>query len=167
MAKDPAFLFFPGDWLGGTMTFSRSHKGAYMDLLMCQFNQGHMGLQDIQIILGEKDYADMWESKLKAKFILDSDGKFYNEKLENETIKRRKYTESRRKNLNNPELHMDIHMDNHNVSHMGDHMENGNGDLNKNTKGAKKNGAKQFSNFKTQGEDLLASRYPNGLPKPD
>ncbi|MHA2039809.1 MAG: hypothetical protein ACW98X_25615, partial [Promethearchaeota archaeon] len=45
MAKDPAFLFYPGDWLGGTMLFSRAHKGAYMDLLMAQFNNGHMELQ--------------------------------------------------------------------------------------------------------------------------
>ena len=61
MGKDPAFLFYPGDWLGGTMTFSRSHKGAYMDLLMCQFNGGHMSLLDIQIVLGS-DFEKMWES---------------------------------------------------------------------------------------------------------
>lgn len=99
MAKDPAFLFFPGDWLGGTMTFTRHHKGAYMDLLMAQFNDGHMALQDIKTILGEKDFSELWETKLKKKFKTDKNGLFYNEKLENEIFKRRKYTQSRKKNL--------------------------------------------------------------------
>lgn len=38
MAKDPAFLFYPGDWLGGTMGMSLTQKGAYFHLLMVQFN---------------------------------------------------------------------------------------------------------------------------------
>jgi hypothetical protein len=118
MAKDPAFLFFPGDWLGGTMTFSRSHKGAYMDLLMGQFNQGHMALHEIRTILGEKDFDEMWESKLRRKFKQDEDGLFYNQKLENEIIKRKKFTESRRKNLFSDKQHK--------AEHMATHMENEN-----------------------------------------
>lgn len=98
MAKDPAFLFYPGDWLGGTMTFTRSHKGAYMDLLMAQFNCGHMSLQDIKTIL-DGDFDVMWESKLKSKFIQDSNGLYYNERLEKEKLSRKKFTESRKKNL--------------------------------------------------------------------
>jgi len=98
MAKDPAFLFYPGDWLGGTMTLTRSHKGAYMDLLMAQFNNGHMSIEDIKIILGS-DYDTMWDQKLKNKFIRDENGNYFNKKLENETIKRKEYTKSRRKNL--------------------------------------------------------------------
>lgn len=117
MSSDPAFLFFPGDWLGGTMLFSRPHKGAYMDLLMAQFNNGHMELQEIEIILG-KDFEEMWESKLKAKFITDKDGKYYNEKLEFEINKRKKYTKSREKNLAGKKSHMEPHMQGH--------MENGN-----------------------------------------
>lgn len=117
MAKDPAFLFFPGDWLGGTMTFSRHHKGAYMDLLMCQFNHGHMALHDVRIILGDADFDTMWETKLKAKFKQDPEGLFYNEKLESESLKRKKFTESRKKNLS--------HVDNHMSHHMHPHMENG------------------------------------------
>ncbi len=126
MAKDPAFLFFPGDWLGGTMTFSRSHKGAYMDLLMVQFNEGHMSLQDIQTILGDTDFSEMWEKKLKRKFKQDPDGNFYNEKLENEVNKRRKFTESRAKNLS--------HKKEDKVTHMESLMENGNGNIDNNIK---------------------------------
>lgn len=137
MAKDPAFLFFPGDWLGGTMTFSRSHKGAYMDLLMCQFNQGHMTLQDIQVVLGDADFASMWEIKLKTKFIQDSDGLFYNQKLEEEVFKRKKFTQSRRDNLSGIS-HIGDHMNNHMGGDMGtqvgDHMENRNENRNENKK---------------------------------
>lgn len=112
MAKDPAFLFYPGDWMGGTITFSRSHKGAYMDLLMCQYNQGHMSLHDIQTILGT-DFEPMWEPKLKSKFKTDANGLFYNEKLENEIVKRKKFTESRRQNLSHKKAHVPAHMDHH------------------------------------------------------
>lgn len=125
MAKDPAFLFFPGDWLGGTMSFTRSHKGAYMDLLMCQFNQGHMALHDIKVVLGEIDFSGMWDTKLKAKFRADKDGLFYNEKLENEILKRKKYTESRRKNLKKDDSDMSPHTELHTPPHMMEHMENG------------------------------------------
>lgn len=118
MAKDPAFLFYPGDWLGGTVGFSRAHKGAYMDLLMGQHTAGHMDIHMVKEILGEKDFSDMWELRLKKKFKTDKDGKYFNEKLENEMIKRKKYTDSRKDNLN----HKDTHMDNH--------MENGNGNSN-------------------------------------
>lgn len=122
MAKDPAFLFYPGDWLGGTMTFSRHHKGAYMDLLMGQFNNGHMGLHMVEAILGQKDYSELWEKILKPKFKADSDGNFYNQKLEDEILKRKKYTKSRQDNLIKNKPHMDAHM----VSHMAPHMENEN-----------------------------------------
>lgn len=98
MAKDPAFLFFPGDWLGGTMTLNRHQKGAYLDLLMVQFNNGHMSLDDIKETLGDKDFGDFWESKLKKKFKIDSDGLYFNKKLEDEVLKRRKFIEHQREN---------------------------------------------------------------------
>lgn len=132
MAKDPAFLFYPGDWLGGTMTMSRSHKGAYMDLLMVQFNNGHMALDDIKMVLGS-DFDAMWEQKLKSKFKIDEKGNYFNEKLENEINKRRNFTDSRKKNLTknihmntHMNTHMDTHMDTHMGKHMDSHMENEN-----------------------------------------
>jgi hypothetical protein len=118
MSKDPAFLWFPGDWLGGTLLFNRYHKGAYMDVLMAQFNNGHMTLQEIKIVLGEKDEY-LWEEVLKKKFTEDYEGKFFNEKLEREMIRRKAYTDSRKRNLKKEAPDM--------VPHMGDHMENGNG----------------------------------------
>jgi uncharacterized protein YdaU (DUF1376 family) len=118
MGKDPAFLFYPGDWLGGTMTMTRAHKGAYMDVLMAQFNSGHLSIDEIKIILGT-DFEIMWEAVLRKKFSKDSNGLFYNDKLEREIIKRQNYSNSRKANLvGKTEPHMDTHMD--------CHMENGN-----------------------------------------
>jgi len=122
MGKDPAFLFYPGDWMGGTVTLTRAHKGAYMDALMAQFNSGHLSESDIEEVLG-KDYKNLWDSKLKSKFSVDKNGLYYNERLDLEVSKRRSYTASRLKNLGS-------HMD----SHMGGHMENENEDINKNGK---------------------------------
>ena len=42
MGKDPAFLFYPGDYLSGTMGMTFEEKGAYVELLMMQFNRGHV-----------------------------------------------------------------------------------------------------------------------------
>jgi len=105
MAKDPAFLFYPGDWLGGTMTFSRAHKGAYMDLLMAQFNVGHMTLDDIKSVLGA-DFDIMWDQKLKCKFKIDKNGNYFNEKLDTEIARRKNFTASRRDNLKGKSPHM-------------------------------------------------------------
>lgn len=132
MSKDVSFLFNTADWIGGTLTFTRAHKGAYMDLLMAQHNFGHMNLNDIETILG-LDFESMWESKLKSKFITDSDGLFYNKRLENEIIKRSKFKQSRKNNLSSTkktaqhmESHMEAHMEGDMNAHMNAHLENDN-----------------------------------------
>lgn len=168
MAKDPAFLFYPGDWLGGTMTFSRSHKGAYMDLLMAQFNQGHLALEDVRVILNG-DFESMWESKLKSKFKEDENGCFYNERLDIEYNKRKKFSASRRGNLGKKEVLLGSHMG----PHMDSHMENR--DENKEDKGGA--GGKVFTPptlpevveyFKSKGYDpLIAERAWEGYDVAD
>lgn len=121
------------------MLFSRAHKGAYMDLLMTQFNFGHLSLDDVKTVLGA-DFDSMWESRLSAKFSVDDNGLFFNKRLEDEKNKRIGFTESRRKNLDKQDTHMEQHMDTHMESHMehhmehhmGTHMENENKDKNNN-----------------------------------
>jgi len=122
MAKDPAFLFYPSDWDGGTKLFTRAQKGAYIDLLMAQFHCGHMRGQEIRHVLG-RDYDRMWNKKLKSKFKIDSEGLFYNEKLENEQIKRKKFTESRKLNIQG------INQYTKNSGHKSEHMVNENKDI--------------------------------------
>ena len=116
MAKDPAFLFYPGDYVSGTMGMTFEEKGAYMDLLMLQFNRGHMNMHMIQHTVGH-----LWE-QVKCKFIQDDEGLWYNVRLDIEKDKRKIFTESRRNNIkskskakNDPsyESHMNIHMNEH------------------------------------------------------
>ena len=97
--KDPAFLFYPNDYIGGTMGMTFEEKGAYMELLMTQFNRGHMTEQVTKQVVGH-----LWES-VKEKFTQDGDGLWYNERLEQEQIKRKKFTESRRNNLGGKNQH--------------------------------------------------------------
>ncbi len=92
MAKDPAFLFYPNDWLGGTMGMTFEEKGAYMDLLMLQFNRGHMTRRMIGQTIGK-----LWEN-IADKFCQDEQGLYYNIRLESEKNKRQNYTLSRRNN---------------------------------------------------------------------
>jgi len=93
MSKDPAFLFYPGDWLGGTMGMTFEQKGAYIDLLMLQFNRGHMTKDMIGQTVGQ-----IWDI-IQDKFVQDDKGLWFNERLDLEKFKRKKYTESRRNNI--------------------------------------------------------------------
>ena len=120
MAKDPAFLFYPNDYLGGTMGMTFEEKGAYIELLMLQFNRGHMTEHMIGQTVGQ-----LW-GQIKDKFIQDEQGLYYNARLQEEQIKRAKFTESRRNNKegknqytkNKPikRGHMTSHMENENVN---------------------------------------------------
>jgi len=129
MAKDPAVLWYFGDWQGGTITLSRQQKGCYMDLLCAQFNSGPLSPEEIETVLGN-DFA-AWQGSLSKKFKKNGEGMFYNERLQAEMQKRRTYSESRKKNLSSKPSFLNHHMD----AHMGVHMENKNKnrDINKNT----------------------------------
>ena len=122
MAKDPAFLFYPNDWLGGTMGMTFEEKGAYMDLLMMQFNRGHMTSHMIAQVVGH-----LWDN-VKHKFIQDDKGLWFNERLELEKNRRKAYTESRKNNKEGKNQHSKS------GGHMTSHMENENEDVNKKEK---------------------------------
>ena len=129
MAKDPAFLFYPNDYLGGTLGMTFEEKGAYMELLMLQFNRGHMGGHMIGQTVGQ-----LWD-KVQDKFIQDSEGLWYNERLDAEKMKRKRFTESRKNNLEGKNQHSKKednsgHMDGHTTSRMENENENRNKDVN-------------------------------------
>lgn len=92
MAKDPAFLFYPGDFNTGTQFFTDEQVGKYMRLLMAQHQHGH--LSDKQVIHICKSH----DKDIMAKFIKDPQGNFFNKRLEDETDRRKKFSESRSKN---------------------------------------------------------------------
>jgi hypothetical protein len=92
MAKDPAFLFYPGDFTTGTQFFTDEQVGKYIRLLLAQHQHGH--LPEKHMIFICKSY----DKDIFSKFIQDPDGLWYNERLEIEMIKRKNYVESRSKN---------------------------------------------------------------------
>lgn len=128
MAKDPAFLFYPGDWLGGTIGMTFEQKGAYMELLMMQFTRGHMTSDMIGQVVGHH-----WDT-LKDKFKQDDDGLWYNERLDIEKEKRKNFVDSRKNNISGQNQHTKTKKNKtHMNGHMTSHMENRNEDLVSNT----------------------------------
>ena len=138
MSKDPAFLFYPNDYIGGTMGMTFEEKGAYMELLMLQFNRGHMTLHMIGQTVGQT-----WV-KIQDKFIKDADGLWYNERLDLEKERRKTFTESRRNNVSGKNQHTKNKEKEvgHMTTHMIGHMENVN--INVNTKDLFINNIKEY-----------------------
>jgi hypothetical protein len=91
MAKDPAVLFYTSDFLSGTFTMTDEQVGKYMRLLCLQHQKGKLTEKDMLSICKAYD-VDIWD-----KFKIE-DGIFLNERMYNETIRRQKFSESRRNN---------------------------------------------------------------------
>lgn len=92
MAKDPAFLFYSQDFYTGVATMSFEDRGKYISILCLMHQQGRMDEETIRFLVGSVSVT------LKSKFEVDENGLWYNERLEEETEKRIKFTESRRLN---------------------------------------------------------------------
>jgi uncharacterized protein YdaU (DUF1376 family) len=95
MAKDPAFLFYYQDYVNGTRFMSLETKGAYVDALCYQADKGSIPPNHMSIICGTHENI---MSEVCSKFETDADGNYFNERLKLEQDKRKKYSESRRKN---------------------------------------------------------------------
>lgn len=83
MSKDPAFLFYPQDFITGTMFMNNEQVGLYMRLLCAQHQHGGLIDKDLfnQIVGSVKVVRD--------KFIETDDG-FFNQRLMDEMIKRQR-----------------------------------------------------------------------------
>lgn len=92
MAKDPAFLFYPGDFNTGTQFFTDEQVGKYVRLLMAQHQHGHLSENQVLII------CKSYDKDVMNKFVKDKDGLWFNERLESEIVKRKEYSVSRSKN---------------------------------------------------------------------
>ena len=97
MGKDPAFLFYPGDWLGGTMGMTFEEKGAYLELLLFQFNNGKFSKAQAKQVLSICSASVV--DKVLLKFTTDGTF-FWKQRLTDEIERRRKFSESRQKNAN-------------------------------------------------------------------
>ena len=132
MPKDPAVLFYTSDFLTGCALMSMAQRGKYITLLCLQHQQGHLSEEDMLDVCGAHD------PKIWKKFKQDEDGLFYNERMDQESNKRKKFVESRQNNLkknktpdNHMEPHMESHMEERMDNHMEPHMENENENIDK------------------------------------
>jgi len=115
MAKDPAVLFYTSDFLSSTITFSDEQIGQYIKLLCIQHQKGFLTENDMIKVCPSKD-PEVWK-----KFVFNN-GIYFNERMQYEAERRKKFTESRKQNLNK-KSHKKPHMNKHMKSHMGSHME--------------------------------------------
>ena len=133
MSKDPAFLFYTGDFTTGTQFFTDEQVGKYIRLLMAQHQHGHLKENQIKMI------CKSYDEDIMQKFIKDENGLYFNERLDIEIEKRKAYSKSRSNNKSGKYKNDVI-----NTSKSYDkHMENENKDENKDTielnnKGVKK-----------------------------
>lgn len=93
MAKDPAFLFYSTDFFMGTIELSDEQTGQYIRLMCLQHQKGHLSEAAMRSVMhGGLDPLIM------DKFKQDKNGMYYNERLENEITKRRRYAKTRAEN---------------------------------------------------------------------
>jgi len=90
--KDPAFLFYSSDFLTGTYFLNDNQVGKFIRLLCFHHQKGRLTKEHmLKICLTyDKDIFDL--------FTQDENGLYFNERLESEVNRRKKYSESRRSN---------------------------------------------------------------------
>lgn len=106
--RDPAFLFYPADFLIGTMDMTDEEVGIYIRLLCRQHQKGNIA-PDAKI--NGRLMSDL-PAEILSKFRKDNQGNYYNKRLKAEIDKRKKYSESRKRNGSKggrPKNHMDNH----------------------------------------------------------
>jgi hypothetical protein len=114
MSKDPAFLFYSSDFLTGTMFMDNDQVGKFIRLMCAQHQKGRLTEKDMLKICVTHD------DDIFSKFAVDEAGLYYNERLEQEVVKRKAYSESRRNNrkkkedVNDISLSYVLHMENEN-----------------------------------------------------
>lgn len=104
MAKDPAFLFYPGDASEDTQFMNRLERGCYFDLLKAQKKFIRFSLEQIKKVLG-KDFETCWGS---IEMVLSTEEDMNNISstgllyfigwVEDSIEKRKKFSESRSNN---------------------------------------------------------------------
>lgn len=117
MAKDPAFLFYPGDYLRDTQCLSESVQVAY-DRIMCE-HMRNICVSQQQLNFFTKKLSQGEKEELLA-VLTQVDGGFQIDWVVDSVTKRRAYSESRSKNregkgIKNPKEHMKTYVE---------HMEN-------------------------------------------
>lgn len=90
--KDPAFLFYPSDFLTGCTNLTMDERGQYISLLCIQHQTGHLSDKTIRLSVGNVSVDVL------SKFQQDENGLYFNARLEMEIVKRSQFVDSRRVN---------------------------------------------------------------------
>ena len=189
--KDPAVLFYTSDFLVGASDLSNEECGKYIKLLCLQHQKGHLSEKQICTFFSlpyeehmsnicqtyeehmkktdetkkqTKILQKYFSSELLSKFKIDEDGKLFNQRFEEEALKRAKYSETRRNNRRKKEeekKHMsnicqtyEEHMENENVN------ENENENINSNSlENEKKEISKKIDPYCSEEKSIFIKAY--------
>jgi hypothetical protein len=94
MSKDPAFLMYSNDFLSGMADLTMEERGQYITMILLQHQKGALSTKLIRIQFGGMPSEDVL-----AKFLIDSDGNYYNKRLDAEKTKRKAHSEKQRANV--------------------------------------------------------------------
>lgn len=122
MAKDPAFLFYPGDYLRDTQCLSESVQVAY-DRIMCE-HMRNICISQQQLNFFTKKLSPDEIAELKM-VLTEVDGGYQIEWVASSILKRKSYSESRSKNRQGNKKHMKNISDTY-VQHMENEIVNEN-----------------------------------------
>jgi len=89
MSKDPAILFYTGDFLNGCTCLTMEERGQYITILCLQHQIGHLSEKTIRLSLGSVSVDVL------KKLSRDSEGNYFNERMEEEIQKRAQFIETR------------------------------------------------------------------------
>lgn len=91
--KNPAVNFYTSDFLTGTAFMSNEQVGAYIRLLSYQHQFGRLTKEQV--------FSITKDDSVLSKFKTDKKGLYFNERMEEEITKKKKYSESRARNRSN------------------------------------------------------------------
>ena len=122
MSKDPAFLFYPGDYLRDTQCLSESVQVAY-DRIMCE-HMRNICISQQQLNFFTKRLSDMEREELMM-VLSEVDGGYQITWVAESIVKRKAYSESRSKNRSSSSKNISKTY----VEHMENEIENENRDV--------------------------------------
>ncbi|MEI7513709.1 MAG: hypothetical protein WCJ74_03765, partial [bacterium] len=76
MSKDPAVLFYTGDFLNGCMDLTFEERGQYITILCLQHQKGHLSEKTIRLSVGSVSVDVL------KKLSQDESGNYFNERME-------------------------------------------------------------------------------------
>ncbi|MCE5212621.1 MAG: hypothetical protein LLG40_13845 [Deltaproteobacteria bacterium] len=138
MSKDPAFLFYPGDYLRDTQNFNEHQQVAY-DRIMCE-HMRNICITQSQLNFFTKRLNEQEKEEFLT-YLTKVDGGFCIEWVAESIEKRRVYSEGRRVNRSKKENNICESYD----EHMEIEIENEIEDINNKESGKKKKTAKDYT----------------------